>query len=116
LVHFYIIAVLQRLKDNPESSLKTLDSLKLLMTLCRGTAPAVALEIEDSMRTEYLKLKEKSALVPSITRTDTPFNVIASDDFDLTEGGGSGDGSARQAPIRNAMMLASSPFWDQWVR
>lgn len=106
-----INGLLQRLKDAPERSLKTLDSMKLLMTLCRSAAPAVAQEVEKSMRAEYLKLKEKAASKASGVSTDTPFNVLASD-FDFTEGvrGESG----RQAPIRNAIKLASSPYWDNW--
>lgn len=111
-LYYLPVAVLQRLKDAPERSLKTLDSMKLLMTLCRSAAPAVAQEVEKSMRAEYLKLKEKAASKASGVSTDTPFNVLASD-FDFTEGvrGESG----RQAPIRNAIKLASSPYWDNWV-
>ncbi|KAH7620435.1 hypothetical protein NADE_003057 [Nannochloris sp. 'desiccata'] len=110
-LYYLPVAVLQRLKDAPERSLKTLDSMKLLMTLCRSAAPAVAQEVEKSMRAEYLKLKEKAASKASGVSTDTPFNVLASD-FDFTEGvrGESG----RQAPIRNAIKLASSPYWDNW--
>jgi hypothetical protein len=95
--------------------------MKLLITLCRSVAPAVAQEVETSMRAEYLQLKEKAKNEASEVSTDTPFNVLAnsSSDFNLTEGGsGSGGGeseSAKQAPIRNAFKLANSPYWDGWV-
>jgi len=91
--------------------------MELLMTLCRSAAPTVAREVEDSMRDEYLKLKKKAASETSLARTDTPFNVLASD-FNFTEGSSGSDGggkSARQAPMRNALKLASSPYWDSWV-
>jgi hypothetical protein len=88
--------------------------MKLLMLLCQSAAPAVAREVEDSMRAEYLKLKNKTATETRNFSTDTPVNVLESD-FTLTEGGSSPE-SARKAPIRNAMKLASGPFWDNWVR
>jgi len=118
LIYFLPIAVLQRLKNSPESSLKTLDSMKILMTLCQRAAPAVAQQVENSMRAEYLTLKEKAASeARSGSSTDTPFNVLASD-FKFTEGNkksGSSVEHARQAPIINAIKLASSPYWDTWV-
>ena len=85
------------------------------MTLCQSTAPSAAHEIEEAIYAEYAKLKEKDAAGDDVN-TDTPSSVLAKNDFNLTEGGSGSGESARQAPVRKALKLASGPFWDTWVR
>ena len=108
--------MLERLKEWPEGSVDTLDSLSLLIALCQEAAPATAAEIKAELIEELRKEQHKASKTVSneIPNSAVPAEIAeAMENNDINEKRGP---RAADTPIAVATKISNRPRWEQWVR
>lgn len=106
--------MLEKLESYPDGSLGLLNSMKDLIMLCRTAAPHVAKEIEQEMKLQVEKEREKAASASETVSSDTPSAVMAAlgGDHAAMEGNGP---SAAQPSVGLANRIIKGNKWENWV-